>query len=114
MNTLNFPHFAFSNPLTINVISPLISLDICISLSYPQNSFNSFINLYSLSGDSNIIVVFSLLLISERILFLSDFFFGRNPSNTKREEGIPLTASAVSAAQGPGMQMVSISFDFVS
>ena len=68
------------------------------------NSIKSFLKRCGLSKS---IVVFSLLLISDNIFFLSLFFFGRNPSKINFEAVKPLDKSAVKAADGPGIQIVS-------
>ena len=83
------------------------SFDICIFLEPPQNFFSSFRSLLSLCGDSNIIVVFTFLLISKSVFSRSIFFFGRKPSKMNFEEGRPLETRAVIAAQAPGMQITS-------
>ena len=59
-------------------------------------------------------VVFSFLLISKRIISLSESFFGRNPSNVNLEDEKPLETRAVSAADGPGMQITFIPTNLAS
>ena len=52
-------------------------------------------------------VVFSFLLFQKEF-FLFQFSFGRKPSNTNLEDGIPLATRAVMVAHAPGIQITSI------